>query len=168
MRCQKVLFAAYRADQYADAETFMTSLGAVLEGFPDDVITYITDPRTGIQRRSKWPPTISEVIEAAEQHQEHLARLRAPRMIAQPRQRSDLNVLSPGSLAKIFVPEGHIRYAELVEWTSRADRALWKFGRSSDSRPGLWVSHQAWNDPQSIKPDKRREEEDEPEGPDQC
>lgn len=129
----------------------MASLGVVLEGFPDEVIIYITDPRTGIQRRSKWPPTISEVIEAAEEHQAHLARQRAPRMIAAPRPRQDLRDLSPGSLARIFVPEGHNRYAGLVEWTERADRAFWKFGTSSDSRKGLWVSHQAWNDPQSTK-----------------
>src|SRR5262245_36528057 len=71
LRCQKVLFSAYRADQYADPETFMASLGAVLEGFPDEVIIYVTDPRTGIQRRSKWPPTISEVITACEVHQDY-------------------------------------------------------------------------------------------------
>lgn len=151
MRCQKILFSAYRADQYADAEGFMTSLGAVLEQFPDDVIIYITDPRTGIQRRSKWPPTISEVIEVAEQHQEHLARLRAPRLVVKNRE-PELCDLSPGSMAKVFVPEGHNRYAGLVEWTERADLALWKFGRSSDARAGLWVSHKAWNDPQSTKP----------------
>lgn len=155
MRCQKVLFAAYRADQYADAETFMASLGAVLEEFPDEVIIYVTDPRTGIQRRSKWPPTISEVLEACEGHQDFLARQRAPRLAVSHRPRPDLRDMSPGHLAKVFVPEGHNRYAGLVEWTERADRALWKFGRSSDSRAGLWVSHQAWNDPQSTKPEAK-------------
>ena len=154
LRCQKILFSAYRADQYADAEGFITSLGAVLEQFPDEVITYISDPRTGIQRRSKWPPTISEVIDACEDHQGHLARVRAPRPIFKSAPRQDLRDLSPGSLARIFVPEGHNRYADLVEWTSRADRAMWKFGPSSDSRPGVWVSHEAWNDPKSTKPEK--------------
>jgi len=130
----------------------MASLGAVLEEFPDEVIIYITDPRTGIQRRSKWPPTISEVLTACEDHQEYLAKMRAPRLVVNHQPRPDLRDLSPGHLAKIFVPEGHNRYAGLVEWTSHADQAMWKFGSSSDSRPGLWVSHQAWNDPQSTKP----------------
>lgn len=133
----------------------MTSLGAVLEQFPDEVITYITDPRTGIQRRSKWPPTISEVIDAGEQHQEFLARQRAPRLVVKHRE-PELCDFSPGALAKIFVPEGHNRYAGLVEWTGRADRALWKFAPSSDSRPGLWVSHQAWNDPASTRKNGER------------
>src|ERR1700754_4486555 len=69
LRCQKALFCAYRTDQYADPEGFMVSLGVVLEGFPDEVITHITDPRTGIQRRLKWPPTLNEVIDACELHQ---------------------------------------------------------------------------------------------------
>ena len=124
----------------------MTSLGAVLEQFPDEVIVYVTDPRTGIQRRSKWPPTISEVVEACEQHQEYLARMRnKPRTVK-------LDQLSPpsfkdrpqGSLAQVFVPEGHTRYAGLVEWTKTADPVWWKFGKSSDGRQGLWVSYSAW------------------------
>lgn len=129
----------------------MTSLGAVLEQFPDEVIIYITDPRTGIQRRSKWPPTISEVIEAGEDHKEHLAKIRAPRITLKAPAIRDLRDRSPGSLATIFVPECNPRYASLVEWTEHADPALWKFGRSSDARAGLWVSHQAWNDPQSTR-----------------
>lgn len=134
----------------------MASLGVVLEEFPDEVIVYVTDPRTGIQRRSKWPPTISEVLTACEEHQEFLARTRAPRLSLKPPQVRDLRDRAPGSLAAIFVPEGHNRYAGLVEWAARADRALWKFGPSSDARPGIWVSHQAWNDPQSTKPDPEK------------
>jgi len=38
----------------------------VLEQYPNDVIVYITDPRTGVQRHSKWPPTISEIVEACD------------------------------------------------------------------------------------------------------
>ena len=53
----------------------MASLGMVLEQYPDDVVVYITDPRTGIQRRCKWPPAISEIVEACDQHQQYLDRL---------------------------------------------------------------------------------------------
>jgi len=44
----------------------MDSLGAVLEQYPNDVIAYITDPRTGVQRHHKWPPMISEIVEACD------------------------------------------------------------------------------------------------------
>lgn len=150
MRCQKILFSAYRADQYADAEGFMNSLGAVLEQFPDEVVVYITDPRTGIQRRSKWPPTISEVIEAAEQHIEHLARLRAPRSGPERRLPAPLlRELPQGALAQVFVPEGHHRFAGLVAWSETAQPVWWKYGQASDGRRGIWVSHEAWSSKQS-------------------
>jgi hypothetical protein len=63
---QRILFSAYRADQYADAEGFMASLGVVFEQYPDDVIVYVTDPRTGIQRTSTFPPSIAEIVAACD------------------------------------------------------------------------------------------------------
>lgn len=53
----------------------MASLGMVLEQYPDEVVIYVTDPRTGIQRKAKWPPTISEIVEACDQHAAYLARI---------------------------------------------------------------------------------------------
>jgi hypothetical protein len=44
----------------------MASLGRVLEQYPNEVVVYITDPRTGIQRTSKWAPTIAEIVEACD------------------------------------------------------------------------------------------------------
>lgn len=38
----------------------------VLEQYPNEVIIYISDPRTGVQRFCKWPPTISEIVEACD------------------------------------------------------------------------------------------------------
>lgn len=66
LRCQRILFSAYRSDQYADPEGFMASLGAVLEQYPSDVVIYITDPRTGVQRGKVFPPTIAEIVAAAD------------------------------------------------------------------------------------------------------
>lgn len=59
-----MLFSAYRTDQYTDPESYMASLGMVFEQYPDEVICYVTDPRTGIQRNKKWPPAISEIVSA--------------------------------------------------------------------------------------------------------
>lgn len=59
-----MIFSAYRTDQYPDPDGYMISLGAVLEQYSDDVVLYVSDPRTGIQRNSKWPPTINEIVEA--------------------------------------------------------------------------------------------------------
>lgn len=125
----------------------MVSLGAVLEGFPDEVIVYVTDPRTGIQRRMKWPPTISEVIEACEQYQDHLKRMRTTK----PARRLSLpGTGSSGQCVKIFVPEGHKRYAGLVKWAEGQDPKWWHFGKSSDGRNGIWVPFAQWEEPQAA------------------
>ncbi len=139
-----MLFSAYRKDDFSDPEGFVTQLGVILGDFPEEVVTYITSPKTGLQRRSKWPPTISEVITACEDHQVHLERLRTRRPIAIQLPAPVMDRLLPGSLAKIFVPEGHDRYASLVTWSETAQDPYWKFGMSSDGRSGIWVSYDAW------------------------
>lgn len=94
MQRQRILFSAFRADQYSDADGYLTSLGLVLEQYPNEVIIYITDPRTGIQRHAKWPPTISEIVEACDTRVSDLHRQQRfrdwgkgePRMIEAPRE----------------------------------------------------------------------------------
>ena len=67
-----MLLSAYRKDEWADPESFVAQLGIVLGGYSDDVVNYVTDPRTGIQRSSKWPPSIAEVVDACEQRKSAL------------------------------------------------------------------------------------------------
>lgn len=54
----------------------MASLGLVLSQYPDDVIDFITDPRTGVQRNQKFPPTISEIVSACDARLGDLAQRR--------------------------------------------------------------------------------------------
>lgn len=82
-----------------------------MEGFPDEVIKYVCDPRTGLQRRMKWPPTISEVVDACEEHEQHLKRVRTARPLQQLSKPYDRP--SP-NLGKIFVANDHPGYARLV------------------------------------------------------
>jgi hypothetical protein len=141
-----MLFSAYRRDDFTDAEGFAVQLGTVLADFPEEVVTYVTSPKTGLQRRMKWPPTISEVLDACEQHQDYLNRLRQPQRAPLPQLESPRHQdLPQGALAQVFVPEGHPRYAVFVKWTEKAPLVWWKFGASSDGRKGLWVSWKAWN-----------------------
>lgn len=74
MKCQGVLFSAYRTDQYADPDGFMASLGLVFSQYPDDVVEYVTDPRTGVQRGKIFPPTIAEIVTALDERMANLAR----------------------------------------------------------------------------------------------
>jgi hypothetical protein len=140
------VFSAYRIDQFADPEGFKNQLGAVLEQYPDEVITYVCDPRSGgIQRRLKWPPTISEMIDACNEHRTFLEKQRAPRTAFKERSPEPLLRDRPqGYLANIFVPEGHNRYEQLTEWAKEAKPMWWKYGTASDGRRGIWVSRFAW------------------------
>lgn len=60
----KMLFSAYRLDQYADSEGFIAQVAAIMSEYSHEVVVYVTDIKTGIQRRSKWPPTINELGDA--------------------------------------------------------------------------------------------------------
>jgi hypothetical protein len=72
----KILFSSYRQDQFADEEGFLSSLVMVLAEYPEEVIRHITDPRTGIQRACKWPPTIAEIVTACEVQMQHMEKLK--------------------------------------------------------------------------------------------
>ena len=155
----QILFSAYRAGDYADAAGFAIQLAAILSEFSDEVVIYVTSPLTGLQRRSKWPPTISEVLEACEQHEDYLRKRREHRpavpLIGEPSPQNR----PQGYLANVFVPEGNSRYPRLVEWTKTADPKFWRFGPSSDNRPGVWIPLNIWQEgvpappaPESTQP----------------
>ena len=139
----QALFSAYRSADFADPEGFVAQLGGILSEFSDEVVSYVTGPKTGLQRRSKWPPTISEVLEACEQHQDYLRKVRESRPVKLQRLAPPAEA-AQGSWANVFVPEGHVRYERLVEWTRTAEPRFWRYGKSSDGRDGLWVALDVW------------------------
>jgi hypothetical protein len=141
-----MLFSAYRRDDFTDPEGFVTQLGTILSEFPEEVVTYVTSPGTGLQRRSKWPPTISEVLTACEEHQDFLVKARTAKPKFQERLPAPLLRDRPqGYRATIFVPATHSRYNALVDWTKEAKPMWWKYGKSSDGRDGLWVAQWKWD-----------------------
>lgn len=66
----------------------------MLEQYPNDVVVYVTDPRTGVQRASKFPPTIAEIVAACDSRMAHIHQQKRfenwgknePEMIEPPRQ----------------------------------------------------------------------------------
>lgn len=47
----------------------------MLADYAREVIDYVTDPRTGIARKSKWMPSVAEIAEACE-HEKQFGRFR--------------------------------------------------------------------------------------------
>ncbi len=70
----KILFGAYRLDQYPDPDSFMLQCMALLADYPAQVVIYVTDPRTGIQRKKIFPPAIAEIAQACDERLEYLHR----------------------------------------------------------------------------------------------
>jgi hypothetical protein len=70
----EILFSAYRRADYEDPHGFVVQLGAVLEDYPEEVILHVTSPKTGIQRRLKWPPSLAEIVEECDKALEPILR----------------------------------------------------------------------------------------------
>lgn len=148
-RCAKMIFSAYRRDDFADPDSFVFQLGAVLEKYEDVVIQYVCDPRTGIQRRCKFPPSIAEVVEAAEAEATSIETRRRYLSIPKPElKRLPAPVAkTPGAWANVLINPHDARHARLLERTKAAgtDPRDWKV----DER-GLHVSLSWLEGPSAI------------------
>ncbi len=85
----RLLLGCYRTGDANDPETYVAAVAATLAHFPDEVITQVTHPVTGMPSRMKWLPSVSEVrmacedvmepIEEARRREERIARQLADR-----------------------------------------------------------------------------------------
>lgn len=122
--------------------------------YDTDLIREVTDPRMGIsttEQHASFMPTSGELKRYCEAEAGRKARLRRlgdlPRPVplqnrlAAPNPRD----AAPGAYANVFVPNDNPRYSSLVKWSETADPRLFRFGRSSDQRVGIWISHAIWD-----------------------
>ena len=89
----KLLLGCYRTGEANDPETYVAAVTAVLAHFPEEVITSVTHPVTGLPKKSSWLPTIKEVNdacnEAIEPIRQHEARLKRIKEQMEMRERED-------------------------------------------------------------------------------
>jgi hypothetical protein len=89
----KILLGCYRTGEANDPETYVAAVTAVLSHFPEEVITSVTHPVTGLPKKSSWLPTIKEVNdacnEAIEPIRQHEARLKRIKEQLEMRERED-------------------------------------------------------------------------------
>ncbi len=127
------VYGAYRKDDFADPDSFLAQLGMVLERYPDEIIRHVTSPITGIQRRSKFPPTIAEVAEACDNEVARVERIqRLGALRTAPREPRVTQ-----HRANVFVPPYAPQYADMVERAKTGDPREWRF---DENRPGIWVA----------------------------
>jgi hypothetical protein len=69
------MFSGYRTSDFADPAGAALSMCSVFEDYSDEIIKFATDPKTGVQRRCKWPPTINEVVAFCDEKIEYIAKM---------------------------------------------------------------------------------------------
>jgi hypothetical protein len=146
----RLLFGNYRRGDANDPDTYVAAMAAVLTLFDRALIAEVTDPRTGIQtteRFQTFPPQPGELKRYCDTIVAHRDRIRRLAELPSPLPVSHrlANQSQAGSLANVFVPQDHSRYAGLCEWTNTADPRLFRVGISSDQRPGLWISREVFD-----------------------
>lgn len=73
------MFGCYRKAEASDPDIYAAATAAVLNEYPQEIIDFITDPRTGLPSRLKWLPSVFEVREACDTHMaiaQNMAKLR--------------------------------------------------------------------------------------------
>ena len=142
-RAAKVLFSAYRRDNYADPEGFVVQLGVLFEKYNPEVIDAVTDPRSAhaLQLTHKFPPTLAEIKEACDQEAER--RFKIARASNQPRPQLNRYYAPapkfPGCRANVFVHADAPQYPMLLERSQSpgVDECDWR--EDDRGRAGIWV-----------------------------
>jgi len=63
----KILLGCYRTGDANDPETYVAAITAVLAHYPEDIITRVTHPVTGLPSKVGWLPTVKEVHDACDE-----------------------------------------------------------------------------------------------------
>lgn len=62
----RLLLGCYRTGEANDPETYVAAITAVLSRYPEQVITSVTHPVSGLPSSIKWLPSVTEVREECE------------------------------------------------------------------------------------------------------
>lgn len=62
----KILLGCYRTGEANDPDTYVAAITAILSRYPQEVITAVTHPATGLPSKKGWLPTVKEVVEACD------------------------------------------------------------------------------------------------------
>lgn len=112
-------------------------LGVVLEMYEDEVIRRVGDPRTGIQRRIKFPPSIAEVVEACEAEAASIATKKRYAAMPTPKPRALIEgPRIPQNRGNVLVGPFTPQYAAMVERARTGDPLD---SRYDEKGRGIWV-----------------------------
>lgn len=96
----KILAGCYRKDDAADPETYLMAVSAVLAEYAPDIVSQVTDPRSGLPSRLNWLPSVKEVRDACEEIDQRRRRMAE----AAAREREQLEARRKDEAAKAIKP----------------------------------------------------------------
>jgi hypothetical protein len=70
-----MMFSGYSQSDFTAPKEAALSMCSVFEDYPDPIIIFATDPKTGVQRRCKWPPKLAEVVEFCDERIGYIAKM---------------------------------------------------------------------------------------------
>lgn len=73
----RLLLGCYRSGDANDPETYVAAIAAMLAHYPEQIITDVTHPVSGLPSQKSWLPTVKEVRDACEDQVEHDRNIRA-------------------------------------------------------------------------------------------
>lgn len=89
----RLLLGCYRTGDANDPGTYVAAITAILARYPEEIITEVTHPATGLPKKKSWLPTVKEVADACEDAVEfsvnHQARLKRIQEQLEMRARED-------------------------------------------------------------------------------
>jgi hypothetical protein len=137
------MFSCYRREDAANPEQYAAAIGLVLSGYPRSIVEYVTDPRTGIQSRCDFPPSVKEMSDACEVEMRRIAAMSKPWV--KPRAHTYIPVSKEsGCFANTFFASDQPIYSAIEEYIrgKGVDPREWKRGKSpSREINGIWISY---------------------------
>jgi hypothetical protein len=70
-----MMFSGYPRSDFTDPAGAALSMCSVFEDYSDELVKFATNPKTGVQRKYKWPPKIAEVVEFCDERIAYIAKM---------------------------------------------------------------------------------------------
>lgn len=146
LRRAKMMFGCYRKDDAQDPEIYSAAIAATLEMYPQAVVDFVTDPRTGIPSESKWLPNVAEVREFCNAAAKRMENLAKPAIDRRSTRRYD--PMPPAKYWNLFVGNDIPGYEKMVERAAGANHEYYKYDSNykGTRRAGIWVPDQWWQE----------------------
>lgn len=61
LRRAELMLSCYRKDETHSPEIYSAAIAAVMGEYPESIVAYVTDPRTGLPNTNKFLPNVAEV-----------------------------------------------------------------------------------------------------------